>query len=90
MDTQAIRERIQALRAELESGGTDEAELSSRLQALDEELHTRLVVPGAGLAPDPQQLDEQVRALSLDFAERHPRLQPILTELTNLLANIGI
>ena len=90
MDTQALRDRIQELRAELDEGDAGDAELKARLQAIDDELHTRLEMPGGGFAPDAQQLDEQVRTLALDFAERHPRLQPVLTQLTNLLANIGI
>ena len=90
MDTQALRDRIQGLMVELDNGDPADAELKARLQAIDDELHTRLVMPGGGFAPDAQQLDEQVRTLSLDFAERHPRLQPILTQITNLLANIGI
>ena len=90
MDKLALREKIRALLAELEAGDTNDSDLQDRLQALDRELHSALAHPDDDAAPESNGLDDRLRELSVEFAGRHPRLEPILTEITNMLANIGI
>ena len=90
MDKLALREKIRALLAELETSETNDHELQQKLQSLDRELHAALAHDDGDAAPEGSGLDDRLREMSVEFAGRHPRLEPILTEITNMLANIGI
>ena len=90
MDTQLLREKIRTLLAELERGGATDADLKENLHALDRELHALLVQPNGEATHEEKNLDDRLREISIEFAGRHPRLEPILAELTNMLASIGI
>jgi len=90
MDRQALRNEIRALLAELEAGDSTDADLRHKLQSLDRELHSVLGHDQAKSRPETSGLDERLREISVEFAGRHPRLEPLLSEITNMLANIGI
>jgi uncharacterized protein involved in exopolysaccharide biosynthesis len=85
-----LQDRIEALRAKLRTSNSADPELEQLLRDLDRDIQTMLDRPRDSRSLAPESLAERLRAIGVRFASRHPRLQPILEELANLLASIGI
>jgi hypothetical protein len=96
MGTDALKNTLKELHSKLESGQAPDPELMQLLQTLDADIHALLAKQaGAGAATtvaadDSAGLADRARAISAGFATQHPHLEPVLRELTDMLARIGI
>ncbi len=89
MSTDALKSKLKELHVALgDAQGTD-AELTELLQLLDTDIRAVLTknatgqVAGKGLAT-------RTQTISARFAAKHPHLEPVLRELTDMLASLGI
>jgi ABC-type transporter Mla subunit MlaD len=91
-----LKQHLKTLRADLASTGEVDAELTDLLRQLDGDIKNLLeqrqaVEAGVG---EPESttygLAERSQEITAKFAAKHPRLEPALRELGNILANMGI
>lgn len=92
-----LKESLQQLRSNLESSGPVDEELQGLLQKLDGDIHLLLEKRAALETQESQEeesttygLAERSQELSAKFAVKHPKLEPALRELGEILANMGI
>ena len=90
-----LKESLQQLQSNLESSGPVDEELHGLLQKLDGDIHLLLEKRAALEAQDEPEsttygLAERSQELSAKFAVKHPKLEPALRELGEILANMGI
>ena len=91
-----LKQHLKTLRADLASAGEVDAELQDLLRQLDGDIKNLLeqrqaVEAGAGEAESTTYgLAERSQEITAKFAAKHPRLEPALRELGNILANMGI
>lgn len=92
-----LKESLHQLRSNLESSGPVDEELQGLLQKLDGDIHLLLEKRAALEARESQEeesttygLAERSQELSAKFAVKHPKLEPALRELGEILANMGI
>ena len=90
-----LKESLHQLRSNLESSGPVDEELQGLLQKLDGDIHLLLEKRAALEAQEepestPYGLAERSQELSAKFAVKHPKLEPVLRELGEILANMGI
>jgi uncharacterized protein YmfQ (DUF2313 family) len=91
-----LKQHLKALHADLASTGEVDAELKDLLRQLDGDIKTlleRRLHEDTGLnEPDTTTygLAERSQEITARFAAKHPRLEPALRELGNILANMGI
>ncbi|OYO31381.1 DUF4404 family protein [Janthinobacterium sp. PC23-8] len=92
-----LKESLQQLRSNLESSSPVDEELQGLLQKLDGDIHLLLAKRAALEAQSPPEeesttygLAERSQELSAKFAVKHPKLEPALRELGEILANMGI
>ena len=84
-----LQRSLDALRSKLRETGAAEPENEALWRDLDRDIEA-LARREPIDAAHPSSLDEQLRAIQVRFKNRHPRLEPILEELANMLASIGI
>jgi peptidoglycan hydrolase CwlO-like protein len=91
-----LKQHLKTLHADLASTGEVDAELKDLLRQLDGDIKTlleRRQAEDAG-ADEPSTttygLAERSQEITAKFAAKHPRLEPALRELGNILANMGI
>ena len=87
MSEHDTKDQVRKLLAALQSSATNDPELRALLAALDTDIHRALA--GGAAAPDGD-LGARARSIAVRFAVRHPRLEPLVEELVNLLASVGI
>jgi len=90
-----LKESLQQLQSNLESSGPVDEELHGLLQKLDGDIRLLLEKRAALEAQDEPEsttygLAERSQELSAKFAVKHPKLEPALRELGEILANMGI
>ena len=90
-----LKESLHQLRSNLESSGPVDEELQGLLQKLDGDIHLLLEKRAAQEAQEEPEsttygLAERSQELSAKFAVKHPKLEPALRELGEILANMGI
>jgi hypothetical protein len=91
-----LKQHLKNLHADLASTGEVDAELQDLLRQLDGDIKTLLERrqaedAGAGeTSTTTYGLAERSQEITAKFAARHPRLEPALRELGNMLANMGI
>ena len=95
-----LKQHLKALRADLAGTGEVDAELTDLLLQLDGDIKSLLERrlqedPAADAASDDFEsttygLAERSQEITARFAATHPRLEPALRELGNILANMGI
>lgn len=90
MDTN-LKASLTSLRANLASTGPVDEELQQLLQELDGDIKT-LLERGAEAPADTTTygLAERTQEISAKFAAQHPKLEPALRELGNILSSMGI
>jgi hypothetical protein len=91
-----LKQHLKTLHADLASTGEVDAELKDLLRQLDGDIKTLLERRHADEADasEPEStsygLAERSQEITAKFAAKHPRLEPALRELGNILANMGI
>jgi hypothetical protein len=92
-----LKQHLKTLHADLASTGEVDAELKDLLRQLDGDIKTlleRRLSEEAGGASTAETttygLAERSQEITAKFAAKHPRLEPALRELGNILANMGI
>jgi hypothetical protein len=91
-----LKQHLKTLHADLASTGEVDAELQDLLRQLDGDIKTLLerrlqADVGQEAAPTTTYgLAERSQEITAKFAAKHPRLEPALRELGNILANMGI
>ncbi|MFI4939055.1 MAG: DUF4404 family protein [Burkholderiales bacterium] len=85
----ALKDKLKELHSTLEAAETPDAELTQLLQALDADIRSLLDKPTRDIA-ETAGIVTRAQASLLRFAIHHPHLEPVLRELTDMLANIGI
>ena len=89
MSDERAKEQVTQLLATLHSSAPDDPELRGMLKELDGDIHAALANPA--LRDDPSaDLGARASDLAARFKVKHPRLEPVLEELVNLIASIGI
>jgi hypothetical protein len=89
MGTEALKDKLKELHATLESAESPDAELARLLRVLDSDIQSLLAKQSRD-AVDAAGLSARAQAISARFAVQHPRLAPMLRELNDMLARIGI
>jgi hypothetical protein len=92
-----LKQHLKTLHADLASTGEVDAELKDLLRQLDGDIKTlleRRLQEDAGVDVPVESttygLAERSQEITAKFAAKHPRLEPALRELGNILANMGI
>ncbi|WP_312436534.1 DUF4404 family protein [Janthinobacterium sp.] len=89
-----LKESLHQLQSNLESSGPVDEELHGLLQKLDGDIRLLLEKRAALKAQEEESttygLAERSQELSAKFAVKHPKLEPALRELGEILANMGI
>lgn len=91
-----LKQHLKTLRADLASTGEVDAELKDLLRQLDGDIKTllerRLAEDAGTVEPESTTygLAERSQEITAKFAAKHPRLEPALRELGNMLSNMGI
>lgn len=91
-----LKQHLKTLHADLASTGEVDAELKDLLRQLDGDIKTlleRRLQEDAGheaTASTTYGLAERSQEITARFAAQHPRLEPALRELGNILASMGI
>lgn len=88
MEKEALKNSLNRLHAELESTDHLDPELAGLVKQLDSDIH-RLVGEQDSESRD-ESFADRVDAMAAEFAARHPRLEPILREIGETLARMGI
>ncbi|MBG6222457.1 MULTISPECIES: DUF4404 family protein [unclassified Janthinobacterium] len=88
-----LKESLQQLHSTLQTSGPVDEELHALLQKLDVDIKL-LMEKRAAQEQDQESttygLAERSQELSAKFAVKHPKLEPALRELGEILANMGI
>jgi len=89
MSMDALKEKLKELHVTLEEAESPDGELTRLLQVLDSDIRALLVkqVPDRS---DTDGLTSRAQSISARFAAKHPRLEPLLRDLTDMLASLGI
>lgn len=89
MTTDALKEKLKELHAALEGAQGVDAELSELLHVLDSDIRA-LLSKSAPAQGGQSRLATRTQGISARFAAEHPKLAPVLRELTDMLASLGI
>lgn len=88
-----LKDHLRTLHANLSGTAEVDDELRALLTQLDGDINALLARREAGLPvvrSEPEGLAERTQEISARFAARHPRLEPVLRELGNMLSSMGI
>ena len=97
-----LKQHLKTLHADLASTGEVDAELTDLLRQLDGDIKTLLerrrqedtgpagATSTSSTASTTYGLAERSQEITAKFAAQHPRLEPALRELGNILASMGI
>ncbi len=93
MFNEDLKSHLKRLHADLASAGPVDEELQSLLRQLDGDI--KALLEQRAKAPDLPDtttygLAERSQEITARFAAEHPRLEPALRELGNILSNMGI
>ncbi|CAN5287936.1 hypothetical protein BH11PSE11_BH11PSE11_08070 [soil metagenome] len=89
MAAESLKESLKKLHANLDSAGELDPELKEMLEMLDADIQT-LLMKDEQTSSEAGDLADQAQAISAKFAAEHPRIEPVLRELGNILASMGI
>ncbi|NIM68870.1 MAG: DUF4404 family protein [Xanthomonadales bacterium] len=89
MEPDQLKASLRALHAALEKTGSADPELRALLTELDADLH-RLLAERGKPTEEGAGLNTRLEEMAADFDSRHPQLAPLLRELADNLAKVGI
>ena len=89
MSMDALKDKLKELHVALEDAKSPDAELTQLLQVLDSDIRALLVkqVPDKSATVG---LASRTQTITARFAAKHPHLEPVLREITDMLASLGI
>lgn len=93
MSTDALKSKLKELHVALGDAQGSDTELTELLQLLDTDIRAVLNKNATGQAAVPvagNGLATRTQTISARFAAKHPHLEPVLRELTDMLASLGI
>jgi hypothetical protein len=91
MSTDALKDKLKELHAALaEAGRHPDPEADPRADAELQQLLRQLDGDIRSLLHKDSELATRAQSISARFSAQHPRLAPVLRELTDMLANMGI
>lgn len=90
MTTENLKQTLLELHQALASGDPLDPELVGLLQLLDSDIRTRLAGQDTVGTAEDNTLTTRAQEISARFAAEHPRLEPVLRELSDTLQRIGI
>lgn len=86
-----LKEHLKTIHANLASAGEVDEELQQLLRQLDDDIKALLAKREHDAADSTTYgLAERSQEITAKFAAQHPRLEPALRELGNILASMGI
>jgi hypothetical protein len=89
MSTDALKEKLKELHLTLDGAESPDAELTQLLQVLDADIRALLMKQSPNKS-DTTGVATRAQTILARFAAKHPHLEPVLRELTDMLASIGI
>jgi hypothetical protein len=89
MTTDALKEKLKELHVALEDAQGVDAELSELLRVLDTDIRA-LLNKRSSTQTGEAGLATRTQSISARIAANHPKLAPVLRELTDMLASLGI
>ena len=89
MTADKLKESLKQLHANLETTGQVDPELKELLQVLEGDIQS-LLRKETRDASDAAGLADRAQAISAKFAAEHPHVEPVLRDLGNILASMGI
>ena len=96
-DTEALKAHLKTLHAHLAGTDAPDEELQALLRQLDGDIKTLLdkrasgpAITGEAPGSTTYGLAERSQEITARFAAQHPRLEPALRELGNILSSMGI
>jgi hypothetical protein len=90
MTTENLKQTLLELHRALAAGDPLDPEMVALLELLDTDIQSRLAQQERTTLPEENPLTTRAQEISARFAARHPRLEPVLRELTDTLQRIGI
>jgi uncharacterized protein YhaN len=87
MDREALKDSLTRLHSELESVNQLDPELAGLVEQLDEDIERLMQGREEEIADS---FADRVEEMAAEFTARHPRLAPILREIGDTLARMGI
>lgn len=90
MSEQELKERLRELHRQLADGATVDVETRELLLKVDADIQSLLLKQGASADTSSADLSSGLRDLSAAFASKHPHLEPVIRDLTEILGRMGI
>jgi hypothetical protein len=88
--TANLKASLKSLHASLSGADSVDEELHGLLRQLDGDIKALLDKPAEEQGSTTYGLAERTQEITARFAAEHPRLEPALRELSNILASMGI
>jgi ABC-type transporter Mla subunit MlaD len=89
-NTASLKDSLKSLHASLSTAEEVDEELLDLLRQLDHDIKALLEQPASPGESTTYGLAERTQELTARFAAQHPRLEPALRELSNILGSMGI
>ena len=94
MTTDQMKDALRQIHAELEGKGTVDPELRGLLQTLETDIHSVLdrteTDPAAGAEPETSSVTSRIDSIAAQFETEHPQMAPVLRQVGDALARMGI
>ncbi|MDB6133817.1 MAG: hypothetical protein JWM59_2060 [Verrucomicrobiales bacterium] len=94
MTTDQMKDALRQLHAELEGKGTADPELRDLLTTLETDIHRVLdrteTDPASDAEPDTASVTGRLDSIAAQFETEHPQMAPVLRQVGDALARMGI
>lgn len=90
MTTDQMKEALRQLHGELEGKESVDPELRGLLETLETDIHHLLDQPESETAPDTSDVTTRLDSMAAQFETDHPQIAPVLRQVGDALARIGI
>lgn len=90
MTTEQMKEALRQLHGELERQDRVDPELRDLLQTLESDIHGILDQPASDAVPDTTGVTSRLDSMAVQFETEHPQIAPVLRQVGEALARIGM
>lgn len=90
MTTEEMKAALRQLHSELATKETIDPETRDLLRTLELDIHSALDQPESETAPDTSDLTTRLDSMAAQFETDHPQIAPVLRQVGDALARIGI